>query len=282
LRAFHQVLSEAGFVEGGNVAIEYRWAESQNDRLPALAADLVRRQVTVMVATTTPAVLTAKAATIAIRIVFLTGSDPVEVGLVASLSRPGGNMTGVSNLSVKLGVKQLELLRELVPTATIIALLINPDNHVLAETLSKGIQAAADAIQQKTLVVSASKERDIDTVFATLVQQRVGALVVANDPYFNSRPDRLAALPARYAVPTIYPYREFTTAGGLMSYGSSLTDAYRLVGIYAGRVLKGEKPADLPVVQTAKVELILNMKTAKALGLTIPPSIMVRADEVIE
>ena len=282
LHAFHQGLNEAGFVDGRNVAIEYRWAESQYDRLPALAVDLVRRQVTVVVATTTPSVLTAKAATTTIPIVFLTGTDPVEVGIVASLSRPGGNMTGVANLSVDTGAKQLELLHELVPSATVIALLVNPTNRILAETLSRGLQVAGRAISQQIRIVSAGTERDIDTTVAGLVQQGVGALVVGNDPFFNSRPDQLVALAARHKVPVIYAYREFVAAGGLMSYGSSLADAYRQVGVYTGRILKGEKPADLPVQQSTKVELIINLKTAKALGLTVPLSLLTRADELIE
>jgi putative tryptophan/tyrosine transport system substrate-binding protein len=282
LRAFRRGLKEAGFVEDRNVAIEYRWAESQYDRLPGMAADLVRRQVTVVVATTTPAVLTAKAATTTISIVFLTGIDPVEAELVASLSRPGGNMTGVANLSVEVASKQLELLHELVPTATVIALLVNPTNRILAETLSKDLQAAGRAISQQIRIVSAGTERDIDTTFADLVQQGVGALVVGNDPFFNSRPDELVALAARHEVPVIYPYREFVAAGGLMSYGSSLADAYRQVGVYTGRILKGEKPANLPVQQSTKVELIINLKTAKALGLTFPITLLGRADEVIE
>jgi len=282
LRAFRQGLNDAGYVEGRNVAIEYRWAEGRYDRLPGLADDLVRRGVTVMVATTTPAVLTAKAATTAIPIVFLTGTDPVAVGLVASLNRPGGNMTGVSTLSVEVGAKQLELLHELVPSATTIALLVNPTDPVVVEILSKDLQTAARAIRQQILVVSASTERDIDTAFTTLVQQKVGALVVGNDPFFNARPDQLVALAARHAMPAIYIYREFTTAGGLMSYGSSLTDAYRLVGVYTGRIIKGEKPFDLPVQQATKVEFVINLKTAKTLGLTFPISLLGRADEVIE
>jgi ABC-type uncharacterized transport system substrate-binding protein len=214
------------------------------------AADLVRRQVTVVVATTTPAVQAAKTATATIPIVFLTSSDPVEVGLVASLNRPGGNMTGVANLSVEIGAKQLQLLHELVPGATLIALLVNQTNPILAEALSRGLQPAGRAIGQQIRVVSAGTEREIDAAFAGLVQQGVGALVVGNDPFFNSRPDQLVALAARHAVPVIYPYREFVAAGGLMSYGSSLTDAYRQVGVYTGRILKGEKPADLPVQQS--------------------------------
>ena len=282
LRAFRQGLNEAGFVESRNVAILYRWARGDYDRLRGLAADLVRQSVTVMVATTTPAVRTAKAATTTIPIVFLTGSDPVAVGLVASLNRPGGNMTGVSNLTVETGVKQMELLHELVPAATLIALLVNPANPVLADTLSRDIQMASRAMRQQILVVSASTERDVDTAFTTLVEQRVGALVVGNDPFFNARPDQLVALAARHAVPAIYPYREFATAGGLMSYGSNLADPYRLVGVYTGRILNGEKPADLPIQQVTKVEFIINLKTAKALGLTFPITLLGRADEVIE
>ena len=282
LRAFRQGLNEASFVEGRNVAIEYRWAEGRNDRLPGLADDLVRRRVTVMVATTTPAVLAAKAATTTIPIAFLTGTDPVAMGVVASLNRPGGNMTGVSNLSTAMGAKQLELLHAVVPSTTVIALLVNPTDPIIVETLSKDLQTAARAIQREILVVSASTEREIDTAFTTLVQRKVGALVVGNDPFFNARPDQLVALAARHAVPAIYPYREFVAAGGLMSYGSSLADAYRLVGVYAGRILKGEKPADLPVQQSTKVELVLNLKTAKALGITLPISLLGRADEVVE
>ena len=282
LRAFRQGLDEAGFVEDRNVAIEYRWARGEYERLPVLAADLVRQSVTVMVATQTPTLLAAKAATTIIPIVFLTGSDPVEVGLVASLSRPGGNMTGVANLTVEIGAKQLEFLHELVPAATVIALLVNPTDPIIVETLSKDLQTAARAIQRQMLVVSASTEREIDAVFTTLVQQKVGALVVGNDPFFNARPDQLVALAAGHAVPAIYPYREFATAGGLMSYGSNFADTYRLVGVYTGQILKGEKPADLPVQQSTKVELILNLKTAKALGITFPISLLGRADEVIE
>jgi putative ABC transport system substrate-binding protein len=281
LRAFRQGLDEAGFVESRNVAIEYRWARGEYDRLPVLAADLVRQSVTVMVATTTPALLAAKAATMTIPIVFLTGSDPVEAGLVASLNRPGGNMTGVSNLTVETGAKQMELLHELVPAATLIALLVNPANPVLADTLSRDLQTAARAMRQQILVVSASTESDIDAAFATLVEQKVGALVVGNDPFFNARPNQLVALAARHAVPAIYPYREFAAAGGLMSYGSNLANTYRLVGVYTGRILNGEKPANLPI-QQAQVEFVINLRTAKALGLTFPITLLGRADEVIE
>jgi putative tryptophan/tyrosine transport system substrate-binding protein len=282
LQAFREGLNEAGFVEGRNVAIEYRWAESQYDRLPALAVDLVRRKVAAIAATTTPALLAARAATTTIPIVFLTGSDPVEVGLVASLNRPGGNMTGVGNLTVETSAKQLQLLHELVPTATVVALLVNPKNPILAETLSKNFEAAGRAMRQQIRVVSAGTERDIDTAFADLVQRGTGALVVGNDSFFNSRPDLFVTLAARHALPAIYPYREFVAAGGLMSYGANQAESYRLVGIYAGKILKGEKPADLPVQQSAKVELVINLKTAKALGLTVPLALLGRADEVIE
>jgi putative ABC transport system substrate-binding protein len=282
VRAFRQGLSEQGYVEGRNVSIEFQWAGGNYDLLPIMADEFVRRQVTVMVATTTPALLAAKAATMTIPIVFLTGSDPVEVGLVASLNRPGGNMTGVSNLTVEIGPKQMELLHELVPAATLIALVVNPANPVLADTLTRGLQTAAHAMRQQILVVSASTESDVERAFTTLVEQRVGGLVVGNDPFFNARPDQLIALAARHAVPAIYPYREFAVAGGLMSYGSNLADPYRLVGVYTGRILKGEKPANLPVQQVTKVELIINMKTAKTLGLNFPLSLLGRADEVIE
>ena len=282
LRAFSEGLNEAGFADGRNVVIEYRWAESHYDRLPALAADLVRRRVTVVVAASTPAMLSAKATTTTIPIILLTGSDPVEVGVVASLRRPGGNMTGVANLSVATAAKQLELLHELVPTATVIAVLVNPTNPILAETVSRNFRAAGRTIGQQIRVVSAGTEGDIDTAFVGLVRQGVGALVVSNDPFFNSRPNQLAAVAARQSVPVIYPYREFVAAGGMMSYGSSLTEAYRQVGIYTGRILKGEKPADLPVQQSTKVELIINLKAVKALGLTVPLPLLGRADEVIE
>jgi putative ABC transport system substrate-binding protein len=282
LRAFRQGLDEAGFVEGRNVAIEYRWARGEYDPLPALAADLVRQLVTVMVATTTPALLAAKAATSTIPIVFSTGGDPLQMGLAASLNRPGGNMTGVSNLTVETGAKQIELLHELIPAATLIALLVNPTNPVLAGTLSRDLQTAARTMRQQILVVGASTESDVDTAFTTLVEKRVSALVVGNDPFFNSRPDQLVALAARHAVPAIYPFREFAVAGGLMSYGSNLADPYRLVGVYTGRILNGKKPADLPIQQVAKVEFVINLKTAKALGLTFPITLLGRADEVIE
>jgi putative ABC transport system substrate-binding protein len=283
LRAFRQGLSEVGYVEGKNVAIEYRWAENQYDRFPALLADLVRREVTVIVAVTgTPPVLAAKAATTTIPVVFVTAGDPVALGLVASLNRPGGNLTGVATLTVQLGPKQLEMLHELVPTATTIALLVNPTNPTNAETLSRDLQAAARTLGLQLHVLYASTERDFDTVFATLSRLRADALVIGSDPFFNSRSQQLVALAFRHAMPTMYPFREYAIAGGLISYGNSFADAHRQVGVYTGRILKGEKPAELPVQQSTKAELILNLRTAKTLGLTMPLPLLARADEVIE
>ena len=282
LRAFRQGLKEAGYVEGQNLAIEYRWAEDQYNRLPALAAELVYRQVAVIVAGGgTPAAVAAKAATVTIPIVFAVATDPVKVGFVNSMNRPGGNLTGVTSQNVDVGQKRLELLRELLPTATIIAVLVNPAS-VLTEPFLQALQPAARALGLKLHIVNASAERDFDTVFATLVQQRASALVISPDNFFNTRAEQLAALSLRHAVPTIYQYRPFVAAGGLMSYGSDETEYYRLAGVYAGRILKGEKPADLPVQQLTKVELIINLKTAKALGITVPQSVQSRADEVIE
>jgi putative ABC transport system substrate-binding protein len=279
-RAFRQGLSEAGYVEGRNVAIEYRWAENQYDRLPAMAADLVRQRVAV-IAVNSPAARPALAATTTIPIVFNIGFDPIAAGLVASLNRPGGNVTGVVTLNVEVGPKRLELLRELVPTSTITAALVNPTNPN-AETLSRGLQAAARTLGLQLHVVHASTERDLDSVFAVLAQLRAGGLVIGPDAFFNSQSKLLAALTLRHGVPAISQYREFAAAGGLMTYGGSITDQFHLVGVYTGRILKGEKPADLPVQQATKVELIINLKTAKALGLTVPLPLIGRADEVIE
>jgi putative ABC transport system substrate-binding protein len=281
LPAFHHGLKEAGHIQGQSVAIEYRFADNQYDRLPALAADLVQRQVALIV-TNGPAARTAKAATDTIPIVFTAGFDPVEVGLVASLNRPGGKITGVSILDVELGPKRLELLHELVPTATIIAALVNPADPARAETTAKGFQTAARTLGLQLHILYASTDGDLNTVFANLVQLRAGGLVIGGEPFFNSRSEYLGALSIRHAVPAIYQIRAFASAGGLMSYGASLTDAYRTTGIYAGRILNGEKPAELPVQQSTKVELIINLKTANTLRITLPLSLLGRADEVIE
>jgi putative ABC transport system substrate-binding protein len=278
--AFRQGLREAGYVEGRNVLIEYRWAEGHYERLPIMATELVNRGVAAIFANG-PAAVAAKAATTTIPIIFNVAADPVQVGLVASLNRPGGNLTGVSNLGVEVGPKRLELLREVVPTATNMALLINPTSPD-AETQSKEMQAAARAFGLQLHIQQARGERDFDTLFATLVQLRVGGLVIGPDPFFNSRAEQLVALALRHRVPTISQFRQFAVAGGLMSYGGSQTDQYRLAGLYTGRILKGEKPSDLPVQQSTKVELIINMKTAKALGLTFPITVLGRADAVIE
>jgi putative ABC transport system substrate-binding protein len=277
---FKQGLKEAGFIEGQNVAIEYRWAEGQYDRLPTLAADLVRRKVTMIVANTASA-SAAKAATTTIPIVFQAGLDPVKGGLVASLNRPGGNITGIVSLNAEVGPKRLELAHELVPTANTIALLINPTNPA-AETLSTDAQTATRTIGMQLHILHASSETELDAVFATLAQLQVGALVIGADAFFSSRSAQLAAQAARYALPTISPYRAFPAAGGLISYGGNNLDAYRLAGVYAGRIIKGERPADLPVMQATKIEMVINLKTAKALGLTIPLPLVGRADEVIE
>jgi putative ABC transport system substrate-binding protein len=281
--AFRRGLSESGYIEGRSVLVEYRWAEGHYERLPTLAADLVRRQVAVIVAGgAAVAAQAATAATKTIPIIFSIGGDPVDLGLVASLNRPGGNVTGVLTLGAELAPKRLELMHELVPAADTIALLVNPGNPSNAKTQSRDLQAAAGNLGLRLHVLNASTESDITATFATLVQLRAGALVIGADSYFNSRSEQFADLALRNAMPTIYQYREFAAAGGLMSYGSNLTDMYRLIGIYTGRILKGDKPADLPVQQSTKVELIINMKTAKALGLTIPLPLLTRADEVIE
>jgi putative tryptophan/tyrosine transport system substrate-binding protein len=279
--AFRHGLKEAGYVDGHNVAIEYRWAEGQYNRLPEMAAELIRRQVTVIAATSTPAALTAQKATTTIPIVFTTSSDPVHLGLVTSLSQPGSNVTGVTQLNVEVAPKRVELLHELVPTATIIALLVNPTNPN-AETVTRDLQAAARARGIRSHVLHASNEREIDSAFATLARLHAAGLVIGSDVFFNTRVEQLGALTVRNAVPAIYHNREFALAGGLMSYAGSIRDSYRHAGVYTGRILKGEKPADLPVQQATKVELILNLKTAKALGLTVPLSLLARADEVIE
>jgi putative ABC transport system substrate-binding protein len=276
--AFRKGLGDTGIIEGQNVTIEYRWAHNQYDRLPALAADLVLRQVTVIAAIGSPSAPAAKATTTTIPIVFIIGFDPVEVGLVTSLNRPGGNLTGVTVLGVELGSKR-ELLHELAPTANIVAALVNP-NTPAAETQSTDLQTAARSLGLKLNVLHASTERDFDTVFATLLQLGAGGLVVGNDTFFSTRSEQLAAL--RHGVPAIFEYRQLVEAGGLMSYGGDLADNYRLTGVYTGRVLKGENPADLPVMQSTKVELIINLKTARALGLTVPLSLLGRADGVIE
>ena len=280
--AIRQGLKDAGYVEGQNVAFEYRWAEDQYERLPALATELVRREVAVIVTVggTTSAVA-AKSATATIPIIFLTGADPIKLGFVASFNRPGGNLTGVSFLINALVAKQFEVLHETVPKTALIGYLENP-TYANVEADARNVLAAAELVGQKLLVVQAHTDSELEAAFVTLIQQRAGALVVGADPFFTNRRDRLVELAARQKLPAIYPLSEFVVAGGLMSYGTSITDALRLVGLYAGRIFRGEKPADLPVQQSTKVELIVNLKTAKALGLTVPPQIVARADEVIE
>jgi putative ABC transport system substrate-binding protein len=282
MRAYRRGLSETGYVDGRNVTIEYLWADDHNDRLSSMAVDLVRQRVNVIVTGGTPATLAAKAATATIPIVFVLSTDPVEAGLVASLNRPGGNLTGVTGLNVELAPKKLELLHELLPSATILGLLVNPTNAIAAESEARTVQAAARTLGLQLHVLRASTERDFDSAFASLAQLRAGALVIGSDLFFTSRSEQLAALTVRHAVPSIYQFREFAAAGGLMSYGGSITDWGHQAGIHTGRILAGAKPADLPVQQATKVELFINLKTAKALGLTVPPTLLVTANEVIE
>jgi putative ABC transport system substrate-binding protein len=279
--AFRRGLQESGYVEGQNVAIEYRWADNQIDRLPALAADLVHRQVTVIAATITPAALAAKAATTTIPIVFTAGSDPVRSGLVPSLNRPGGNITGVSSFIFDLEPKRLGLMRELRPNATTIAVLVNP-NSPNAEMQVNDIQIAARSVRQQVDILNASTIREIDAAFARLGQIRVDALLVAADPIFFNRASQLVVLATRHAIPALYSRREFVAVGGLMSYGSPPDESYRIAGVYTGRILKGEKPGDLPIQLPTKFELVINLSTARALGLEVPPTLIARADEVIE
>jgi len=282
LAAFHKGLAQTGYVNGQNVVIEYRWADDQNDRLPAMAADLVHRQVAVIAATSTPAAIAAKATTTTIPIVFEMGGNPVELGLVASLSRPSGNVTGVTGLNAEVAPKRLELLHELLPTVRVMALLVDPTDSTTANTTANDVLAAARAFGLQLHVLHASSERDFEGVFAQLSQLGAGGLVVAGGPFFASHGEQLAAMALRHAVPVAFQRREFTTAGGLLSYGSDLTESYRLAGIYTGQILKGDKPADLPVQQATKVELYINLKTAKTFGITVPLTLSGRADEVIE
>src|SRR5438105_253280 len=279
--AFLRGLSEGGFAEGRDVRIEYRWAENQYDRLPSLAAELIHRQVSVIAAFTTPSAIAAKAATATIPIVFTTIADPVQIGLVASLNRPGGNLTGVTFLNVEIVPKMLELLHEMVPTATTMAALINPTNPN-ADIWSTGLQGAARALGLEVNLLRASTQRDIDEVFTTLIPLRVGGLVIVNDVFLITRQEQLAALALHHRVPTIFQTRASVVAGGLMSYAGNVSDAYRQAGVYTARILKGEKPVALPVQQATKVELIINLKTAKSLGLTFPITLLGRADELIE
>jgi len=282
LRAFRQGLSETGYVEGRSLVVEYRWAQGRNDQLPALAADLVVRHMAVIVAPTTPAVRAAKAATATIPIVFLIASDPVALGLVASLNRPGGNLTGTTALTLEVGSKWLQLLHEVVPAADTFALLLNPTSPDTAEAQSRDLQAAARALGLRLQVLQASTDRDLDAAFAAVGQLPAGGLIISSDSFFFAHSERLAALAARHAIPTIFGFREFAAAGGLMSYGADLADPHRWLGVYTGRILKGETPAGLPVLQATKVELVINLTAAKALGLAVPLPLIGRADEVIE
>src|SRR5271169_5279338 len=280
--AFRRGLSAAGYDEGRNVAIEYRWSEGDYDKLPALAAELVRRQVVVIATINTPTVLAAKAATQTIPIIFGVGVDPIKFGLVASLNRPGGNLTGITQLNIEMEAKRVQLLHELVPAATSIGLLLNPTSPAYSEAATESAQSAAQLLGVRLLVLNASTESTIEAAFVTLVEERAGSLLVSGDSFLVSKRNQLVALAARHAVPTLYHRREFTAIGGLMSYGPSLPELYYQIGDYTGRILKGAKPADLPVQQSTKFELVINAKTAKALGVEVPPSLLARADEVIE
>ncbi len=283
LRAFRQGLNETGYVESRNVAIEFRWAEGRFDRMPAMLADLVHRRVAVIVvAGSTPGALAAKTATAAIPIVFSVGGDPIQEGLVVSLNRPGGNLTGVTIMNVELMPKRLELLHAIVPTATIVGLLVNPTSPNIAESETRNAQAASRVLGLQLHVLNASTANEIDMAIATFAQRGAGALLIGGDVFFAGQRKQIVALAARHSIPAIYDRREFAAAGGLISYGTSLLDAHRQVGVYTGRILKGEKPADLPVLQPTKFELVINLKTARTLGLTIPPTLLATADKVIE
>ncbi len=280
--AFRDGLKETGYIDGKNVIIEFHWAEGHNERLPAIAAELVRRQVAVIAATSAPAALAAKAATTTIPIVFETGGDPVVLGLITSLSRPGGNITGVTQTNVEIAPKRLQLLHEVIPTAKVIGLVVNPTDGVLAESYTKEVQVAAGRLGLNLYVLNASTVADFDGLFAKVLQLGAGGLVISGGAFLTNYAEQLALLAIRHAVPTIFQSREFVLAGGLLSYGAAITEAYRLVGNYTGRILKGEKPGGLPVQQATKVAMYINLKTAKALGLTVPLALLGRADEVIE
>jgi putative tryptophan/tyrosine transport system substrate-binding protein len=279
--AFRKGLSETGFIDGQNVRIEYRWAEGQYDRLPTLTAELVHDHATLIFTTALISAQAAKAVTTTVPIVFVSGPDPVQLGLVASLNRPGGNLTGVTLFTSTVGAKRLQLMRELLPAATTFAFVVNPSN-TRADSDVEEMETAARALGQQIIVAKASTDRDLETAFATLAQRSIQALVIGGDPFFNGQAQQLVALASHYAIPTVYPLHEFAAAGGLMSYGSSISDAYRQAGIYAGHILKGAKPADLPVMQPTKFELVINLKTARTLGVEIPATLLARADEVIE
>ena len=282
MKAFRVGLKETGYIDGQNVAIEFRWAEGQYDRLPEMAAELVRRKVAVLVATGgEPSIMAAKSATSTIPTVFTLGSDPVRLGVVASLNRPGGNITGAILFTSVMDTKRLGLLRDMVPTATQIAVLVNPKNPI-SEGQEKNIKEAARTVNKQVEFLQASTEPELDAAFAALTRMKAGALLVGADPFFNARRDTIVALAARHAIPAIYEQRDFADVGGLMSYGTDFTATYRQVGVYAGRILKGEKPADLPVVQSTKFEFVINLKTAKALGIEVPPALSAQADEIIE